>query len=108
MTWPNFGGARATGEVSRSLIQKPEMTEKDLTAHQLNDRKSRGPATPAGKPRSALMAPQDENALLMRRMEGSDFRQVSRATSLLMRMKPQERQMEALEQVAENPSGLSF
>jgi hypothetical protein len=36
-----------------SLIQKPEMTERNLAAHRLNGRKSRGPATRAGKTRSA-------------------------------------------------------
>jgi len=36
----------------------------------------------------------------MRRMEDSSFRQVARLTSLLMRMKRQERQMEALENTA--------
>jgi hypothetical protein len=41
-------------------------------------------------------------------MQDSNFRQVARLTSLLMRMKRQELQMEALEKVAENPSGLSF
>ncbi|MBZ5669885.1 MAG: hypothetical protein LAO04_09160 [Acidobacteriia bacterium] len=82
------------------MIRKPEMTEKNLAAHQLNSRKSRGPATPGGKARSALMAPKDENALLMQRMEDSNFRQVARVTSLLMRMRRQERQMEALENIA--------
>ena len=71
-----------------------------MAAHQLNGRKSRGPATPPGKARSALMAPKDENALLMQRMEDSSFRQVARVTSLLMRMRRQERQMEALENIA--------
>jgi hypothetical protein len=41
-------------------------------------------------------------------MEDSSLRQVSRLTSLLMRLKRHERQMEAFEQVAENPSPLSF
>jgi hypothetical protein len=58
------------------------------------------------------MAPSDQNAMLMQGMEDSSFRQVARLTSLLMRMKRQERQREAFEQafeqVAENPSGLSF
>ena len=61
----------------------------------------------AVKNRSALMAPKDESALLMQRMEDSNFRQVSRLTSLLMRMKRHERQMEAFEQVDEKcPRGL--
>jgi hypothetical protein len=67
------------------------MTEKKLAAHRRNQKLSHGSATPAGKARSALMAPKDENALLMQRMEDSNFRQVSRGTSLLMRMKRQER-----------------
>jgi len=36
----------------------------------------------------------------MRRMEDSNFRQVARLTSLLMRMKRQERQMEGFEEPA--------
>jgi hypothetical protein len=43
----------------------------------------------------------------MQRMEDSNFRQVARLTSLLMRMKRHERQMEAFEQVDEKcPRGL--
>jgi hypothetical protein len=87
MTWPNFGGAWATGEVSMSLIQKPEMTEKNLAAHQLNGRKSRGPATLAGKARAALMAPKDESAVLMQRMEDSSLRQLWRLTNVLIRVR---------------------
>ena len=49
---------------------------------------------------AAQVAPNDENALLMWRMEGSNFRQVSRVTSPLMRMKRLERQMEAFEETA--------
>jgi hypothetical protein len=59
----------------------------------------------AVKNRSALMAPKDESALLMQRMEDSNFRQVSRLTSLLMRMKRHERQMEALERDGEKHGG---
>ena len=36
----------------------------------------------------------------MRRMEESNFRQIARLTILLMRMKRQERQMEAFEEAA--------
>jgi hypothetical protein len=48
--------------------------------------------------RAKLKASHD--ATLMRRMEDSNFRQVARVTSLLMRMKRQERRMEALEDSA--------
>jgi hypothetical protein len=75
-----------------SLIQKPEMTEKNVAARQLNGRKSWRPATPAGKARAALMTPQDENALLMRRMQDSNFRQVWRVTNLLLKIKCQARE----------------
>jgi hypothetical protein len=68
-----------------SLIPKRKVTGKNSATHQLNGRKSRGRATPAGKARAALMAPQNENALLMRRMEPSDFRQVWRVTNLLLK-----------------------
>jgi len=70
-----------------SLIQKPEMTEKNLAAHQLNGRKSRGPATLAGKARAALMAPKDESAVLMQRMEDSSLRQLWRLTNVLIRVR---------------------
>jgi hypothetical protein len=46
------------------------------------------------------MAPNNENALPMQRMEDSNFRQVPRLTSLLMRMKWHELQMEAFEEAA--------
>jgi hypothetical protein len=36
-----------------SLVHKPEMTEKNLSAHQLNGPRSRGPVTRAGKARAA-------------------------------------------------------
>jgi len=90
-----------------SLAQERKMTEKKLAANRRNQKLSHGPATAEGKARATLMAPKDENATLMRRMEDSNFRQVARVTSLLMRMKRQERQMEALEQVDEKcPRGL--
>jgi hypothetical protein len=96
-----------------SLVKKPTMTPRKLAAVRRNARLSRGPATPEGRERirAAHLVHgfyNDPIALLMQRMEDSNFRQVSRLTSLLMRMKSHERQMEALEQVAENPSGLSF
>jgi hypothetical protein len=85
MTWPNFGRARATGEVSMSLVKSPRMTGKNLAAHQLNGRKSRlsrGPATPQGRERvrAAHLVHgfyNDSNALPMQRMEDSNFRQVA-------------------------------
>ncbi len=90
-----------------SLVKSPRMTEKKLAANRANGRRSGGAVTPAGKARAALTAPKDENALLMQRMEDFNFRQVSRLTSLLMRMKRQERQMEAFERVDEKcPGGL--
>jgi hypothetical protein len=52
---------------------------------------------PSPYERAAEIAPTHRNATLMRRMQDSNFRQVTRLTSLLMRMKRQERQMEALE-----------
>jgi hypothetical protein len=63
---------------------------------------------PSPYERAAEIAPTHRSATLMRRMQDSNFRQVVRLTSLLMRMKRHERQMEAFEQVAEDPSGLSF
>ena len=76
-----------TRQVSRCLIPEPEMTEKNLAAHPLNGRKSQGPATPEGKARSALMAPKDENALLMQRMEDSTLRQSWWLTNVLIRVR---------------------
>ncbi len=55
---------------------------------------------PSPYERAAEIAPTHRNATLMRRMEDSNFRQVARVTSLLMKMKRQERQMEALENSA--------
>jgi hypothetical protein len=55
---------------------------------------------PSPYERAAEIAPTHRNATLMRRMEDSNFRQVARVTSLLMRMKRQERQTEALENTA--------
>ena len=83
-----------------SLVKSPRMTEKNLAAHPLNGRKSRGPATPGGKARSVLMAPKDPNAPLMRRMQDSNFRDVWRITNLLLKIKRHERQMEGLEETA--------
>ena len=42
--------------------------------------------------RAALMTPQDENALLMRRMQDSNFRQVWRVINLLLKIKRQARE----------------
>ena len=55
---------------------------------------------PSPYERAAEIAPTHRNATLMRRMEDSNFRQVARVTSLLMKMKRQERQIEALENSA--------
>jgi hypothetical protein len=55
---------------------------------------------PSPYERAAEIAPTQRNAALMRRMQDSSFRQVVRLTSLLMRMKRQERQMEGLENPA--------
>jgi hypothetical protein len=52
-------------------------------------------AGPSPYERAAETAPTHRNATLMQRMEDSNFRQVARVTSLLMRMKRFERQMEA-------------
>jgi len=38
MTWPNFGGARATGEITMSLVKKPTMTPRKLAAVRRNAR----------------------------------------------------------------------
>jgi len=57
-------------------------------------------AGPSPFERAAEIAPTHRSATLMRRMQDSNFRQVVRLTSLLMRIKRQERQMEALENAA--------
>jgi hypothetical protein len=57
-------------------------------------------AGPSPYERAAEIAPAHRNAPFMQRMEDSNFRQVARVTSLLMRMKRQERQMERLENSA--------
>jgi hypothetical protein len=44
---------------------------------------------------AARMAPNDENVLLMRRMQDSNFRQVWRVTNLLLKIKRQAREEEA-------------
>ena len=80
-----------------ALTEKRKMTQKNLAAHRSNGPQSRGPATPEGKARAALMTPQDENALLMRRMQDSNFRQGWRVTNLLLKIKRQAREEEALE-----------
>jgi hypothetical protein len=60
-------------------------------------------AGPSPYERAAEIAPAHANAMLMQRMEDSNFRQVVRVTSLLMRIKRQERQMEAFEEDDEKP-----
>jgi hypothetical protein len=55
------------------------------------------PAIESGGLSAATTRPYHRHATLMRRMEDSNFRQVSRLTTLLMRMKRHELQMEALE-----------
>jgi hypothetical protein len=66
---------------------------------------------PEGKARAALMTPQDEIALLMRRMQDSNFRQVWRVTNPLLKIKRPAREEEALEKpsrslnVNENTAG---
>ena len=55
-------------------VQKTEMTKKDLAAR---------------------MAPNDENVLLMRRMQHSNFWLVWRVTNLLLKIKRQAREEEA-------------
>jgi len=80
-----------------SLVKSPRMTEKKLAANRRNQKLSHGPATPEGKARAALMTPQDENALLMRRMQDSNFRQVWRVTNLLLKIKREAGEEEALE-----------
>jgi len=62
-------------------------------------------AGPSPHERAAEIAPAHRNATLMRRMQDSNFRQVVRLTSLLMRMKRHERQMEALERDGEKHGG---
>jgi hypothetical protein len=57
-------------------------------------------AGPSPFERAAEIAPTHRSATLMRRMQDSNFRQVVRLTSLLMRIKRQERQMKALENTA--------
>lgn len=52
-------------------------------------------AGPSPYERAAEIAPAHANAMLVQRMEDSNFRQVVRVTSLLIRIKRQERQMEA-------------
>jgi hypothetical protein len=57
------------------------------------------------------MTPQDENALLVRRMQDSNFRQVWRVTNLLLKIKREAREEEVLEKpsrslnVNENTAG---
>jgi hypothetical protein len=54
---------------------------------------------PSPYERAAEIAPTHPNAQLLRRMQDSNFREVRRVTNLLLKIKHQERQMEALEGV---------
>ena len=79
----------------------------------LNESSKQSPCEDVRSPenRAALMAPQDENALLMRGVQDSNFRQVWRVTNLLLKIKRQAREEEALEKpsrslnVDENTAG---
>jgi hypothetical protein len=53
---------------------------------------------PSPYERTAEIAPTHPNARLMRRMQDSNFREVRRITSLLLKLKRHQRKMEALEQ----------
>jgi hypothetical protein len=90
-----------------SLVKSPKMTPRKLAAIRPSLKLSHSPVTlqeslmgPSPYERAAEIAPTQRNAALMRRMQDSNFRQVVGLTSLLMRMKRQERQMEALESTA--------
>jgi hypothetical protein len=90
-----------------SLVKSPKMTPRKLAAIRPSLKLSHGPVTlqeslmgPSPYERAAEIAPTQRNAALMRRMQDSNFRQVVGLTSLLMRMKRQERQMEGLENPA--------
>jgi hypothetical protein len=98
---------RAPSEVLVSLVKGPKMTVRKLAAIRPSLKLSHGPATLQESPmgsspygRAAEIAPTHRHAALMRRMQDSNFRQVVRLTSLLLRMKRQERQMEGLENPA--------
>jgi hypothetical protein len=70
-----------------SLVKSPRRTEKKLAPNRRNQRLSHGPATPAGEAGAALVAPRDENALLMRRMEDSSLRQLWRLPNVLIKVR---------------------
>jgi len=71
------------------------MTEKKLAANRIKGRKPRRAVTQEGKARAtkanfaiaALMAPKEENALPMQRMEDSSLRQLWRLTNILVKVR---------------------
>ena len=75
-----------------SLVKKPQMTEKKPAAVRRTARLSPGPTPPEGRERirAAHLVHRfynDPNALVMQRMEDSNFRQVWRVTNLLLKIK---------------------
>jgi hypothetical protein len=87
-------------EPVRQLLEHILSRQVEICEAQRNSTLKESLMGPSPYERAAEIAPTHRNATLMRRMEDSNFRQVSRLTSLLMRMKRHERQMEAFQEAA--------
>jgi hypothetical protein len=87
-------------EPVRQLLEHILSRQVDICEAQRNSTLKESLMGPSPYERAAEIAPTHRNATLMQRMEDSNFRQVARATSLLMRMKRHERQMEAFQEAA--------
>ena len=64
-------------------------------------------AGPSPYERAAEIAPTHPNARLMRRMQDANFREARRVTNLLLKIKRQERRMEALKEGDEKRGSVS-
>jgi hypothetical protein len=82
-------------EPVRQLLEHILSRQVELCEAQRNATLRESLTGPSPYERAAEIAPTQSNASLMRRMQDSNFRQVVRLTSLLMRMKRHERQREA-------------
>jgi hypothetical protein len=87
-------------EPERQLLEHILSRQVEICEAQRNATLRESLTGPSPYERAAEIAPTHRNATLMRRMEDSNFRQVSRLMSLLMRMKRHDRQMETFQEAA--------
>ena len=81
---------RKEGEITLSLVKKPQMTEEKLAANRRHQKLTQGSVR-------AEIVPTHPHVRLMRRMQDSNLREVRRATHLLLELQRQEGRMEAWE-----------